>query len=115
MPKEDARIFLRVTDVKAELITDITDEDAIAEGIFNIYGRKEYDKSGWVYVDPKETKYPNSTTGSRPRQAFMWLWQKIHGRDAWARNDWVWRYVFERLEKSCVDGWLIPSKQKIGK
>jgi len=106
MPKEAARIFLRVTDIKAERINDITDEDAIAEGIFNIYGYgySGFNKAGWVYVDPKETKYPNSTTGVRPRQAFMWLWMKIHGQGAWALNDWVWAYKFERCEKPHDDG-----------
>lgn len=29
-----------------------------------------------------------------PVREFQWLWESIHGPDAWTRNDWVWRIEF---------------------
>lgn len=46
MPKEAARIFLRVTDVRVERLQDITDEQAISEGIVRMFDHMsdaEYD------------------------------------------------------------------------
>lgn len=47
MPKEAARIFLRVTDVRVERLQDITDEQAISEGIVRMFDHlsdAEYDE-----------------------------------------------------------------------
>jgi hypothetical protein len=83
MPREAARLFLRVTDVKAEQLWDITEEDAIAEGC------RKGDKYG-------ET----SSIALTAKQSFMWLWQKLYDRRdgcAWASNPWVWVIEFERI------------------
>lgn len=47
MPKEAARIFLRVTNVRVERLQDITVEDALAEGM-DKYIR--WDANPWVWV-----------------------------------------------------------------
>lgn len=49
MPKEAARIFLRVTDVRVERLQDITEEQAIHEGIFRLYDNLSDDEySAWA-------------------------------------------------------------------
>lgn len=85
MPKEAARIFLRVTDVRAEHLWDITEEDAIKEGF------RAGDQPG----------EGNSARSQTARQSFMWIWQRLYdkGPHPWASNPWVWVYEFERCEK----------------
>lgn len=85
MPKEAARIFLRVTDMRVERLQEITDEGAKAEGANNRIG---------VSDKMRETAI----------QRFQRIWDRtikpadlsIYG---WAANPWVWVYSFERCEK----------------
>lgn len=83
MPKEAARIFLRVTGVRAERLQDITAAECVKEGI------------------PKESLIEvgeNFTIGQ-----FDDLWNStIKKKDlplyGWKANPWVWVYEFERIE-----------------
>ncbi len=80
MPKEAARIWLAVTNVRIERVEDITEEQAHAEGFYR----------GWQHPD-----LPNSTPSETARQAFMWVWHKLYG----IMNDYVWVIEFTRIEK----------------
>lgn len=93
MPKEAARIFLKVTNVRVERLQDISEEDAIAEGV--LYERGvAYPHCGWFDF---EIKLP---VLSNPKNAFKSLWQSINGKKhPWDSNPWVWVYEFERIEK----------------
>lgn len=100
MPKEAARLFLRVTDVRAERLQEITAEGAQAEGIrgYNVgmgevaySAAQSYEEAGNVFHDD-------------PVGAFAALWVntvKIADlpRYGWAANPWVWVICFERCEK----------------
>lgn len=79
MPREAARIFLRVTEVRAERIQDITEEDAIREGVM-----------GWI------DKIIGGMTG---KTRFQRLWDKLNAARGygWDKNPWVWVYTFERI------------------
>lgn len=69
MPKELARIFLKVTSVRAERLKDITDEGCLSEGI------REFTKDGIV---KKYDTEPNMHTWQEmprtPKGAFEKLW-----------------------------------------
>lgn len=83
MPKKAARLFLRVTDVRAERVQKITAEDAKREGVCGLC----YDeKTG-------EEKYDITF--------FKVLWDKLNAKRGfpWEANPWVWVYEFERVEK----------------
>lgn len=85
MPREAARIFLRMTDVRVERLQEITEEQAILEG-FEAY----HSDSGY---------YEPATLG------FVETWDstiKIANRAiyGWEANPWVWVIEFERCEKS---------------
>ena len=87
MPKEAARIFLLVTDVRVERLQEITEADAIHEGFFKGWRDKDGDMA------------PSA------RNAFATLWNTtLKGQDerncCWAANPWVWVIEFERCEKS---------------
>ncbi|MBS6501861.1 MAG: hypothetical protein KH415_09550 [Clostridium sp.] len=78
MPKEAARIFLRVTNVRVERLQQIEHEDVLKEGL-----KASYD--GWV------SEWKNLWDSTIKK----FYWYK-YGFDA---NPWVWVIEFERIEK----------------
>ena len=78
MPRELARIFLRVTDVRVERLQDISERDAIAEGLADA------------------ARY----TPRRNIRRFADFWDSFNAKRgyAWATNPWVWVYTFERVQ-----------------
>lgn len=80
MPKEAARIFLKATDVRAERLQDITEEDAIAEGMSKTL------VDGVVFISAKGN--------------FHVLWDSLNIKRGygWEANPWVWVIEFERVE-----------------
>lgn len=69
MPRWASRITLLVTDVRVERLNDISEADAMAEGM------------------------PASVANS-PRVWFMTLWNRLHGPGSWEANPWVAVYGF---------------------
>lgn len=97
MPKEAARIFLKVTAVKAERLQDISEEDAIAEGIQPV---QDFDSgNGLSGRQMYENYLPKGYTEVLPIDSFQSLWQSINGPESWDENPWVWAYTFERCER----------------
>lgn len=97
MPKEDARIFLKVKDVRVERLQDITPKDAENEGVGNLfyedigYSEKNYGTE----VDPEY---------GIAKEQFAWLWESTIkksdiDRYGWNANPWVWVISFERCAK----------------
>lgn len=84
MPKEAARIWLKVTDVRVERLQDITSEQICKEGV--------------------EVEEPYVLNGEEKRYAFSSLWNSTIkksdlDRYGWDANPWVWVIEFERCEK----------------
>lgn len=96
MPKEAARIWLKVTDVRVERLQEITEDGAKAEGI-----NEEWAMSWWspTYYDQDSGGYP------KYRDTFAFeVWNKTIkksdiDRFGWNANPWVWVVEFERCEK----------------
>jgi hypothetical protein len=90
---QDARIFLKVTDIKVERACDISEEDAIKEGIESIEqkGKLRVWKN---YLSPKTPFYGNNSILS-----FRSLFESINGPDSWEK--WVWVYSFNQIDKPC--------------
>lgn len=98
MPKEAARIWLKVTDVRVERLQDITEEQAYMEGT-DPWDEACYANNGWhpTLADPDSGGNPNIIDG------FHELWNStikkserdLYGFDA---NPWVFVYEFERIE-----------------
>ena len=78
MPREAARIFLRVTDIRIEKLQDISEEDAIAEGC-------PYGKSDGIFDYAVGDKH------------FPTLWANINGEQSWEDNPYVWVISFEKI------------------
>ena len=73
MPREAARIFLRVTDVRVERLQDIDDDGVVAEGL---------------EIGAEFDELWNRTLSKSDRAKF-----------GWAANPWVWVIKFERCER----------------
>jgi len=92
MPFAAARIFLRVKSVRVERLQDISERDAIAEGI----------ERNPIANGDGETVYKSYITGvytCYPYVSFRTLWQSINGPESWVANPWVWVVEFERITK----------------
>ena len=84
LPRVFSRLTLVVTGVKVERLQDISEADAVAEGIepvldFMPYGNhwKRYRDGGWNgYVD-------------NPIGSYASLWTEINGSGSWEANPWV--------------------------
>lgn len=77
MPKEAARIWLKVTDVRVERLQDMTDDDAEAEGCF------DYTSTALGFPDVWDSTIKKSDID----------------RYGWDANPYVWVIEFERCEK----------------
>lgn len=90
MPRWASRILLEITSVRVERLQDISDEDAIAEGICRV-------GPGWErwHADPDDTEHTGST--QKPRLSYLGLWESINGAGSWDANPWVWVVEFKRV------------------
>lgn len=88
MPKDACRIFLKVKSVRVERLQDISEEDAIAEGIEAQPKDNRFYKN-YIRID---LKWCDSSVRS-----FETLWQSINGEQSWKDNPWVWVIEFERV------------------
>lgn len=99
MPKEAARIWLKVTDVRLERLQEINEKQACMEGT-DPWDEVCYENNGWhpTFSDPDSGGDPNMIDG------FHKLWNSTIkksdlDRYGWDANPWVWVIEFERCEK----------------
>lgn len=70
----DSPVTLEITNVRVERVQDISDDDALAEGVAE-------------------------RSGLRPVFAFSELWDSINGKKhPWSSNPWVWILEFKLME-----------------
>lgn len=91
MPKEAARIWLKVTDVRVERLQEITEEEAGAEGAVDNRG----------FIHSYDNEYTHIHTA---REDFAEIWNNTvkksdFDRYGWDANPWVWVIEFERCDK----------------
>ena len=84
MPAKYARYFIEITDVRCELLKDITTEDIRKEG----FQRK--DITGICGVD-----IPSAL---EMIEAYAALFDKINGKGTWESNPYVWVYTFKLID-----------------
>lgn len=104
MPRWASRIDLRITQVGVEKLQDISDEDALAEGIVKVYcgvtGADIYAHFGAIAVNSEAEKIMVDVNfiAETAKKAFEKLWVSINGQKSWDANPWVWGVEFERLK-----------------
>ena len=76
MPRLARRITLEVTSVRVERLQDISDADALAEGV----------------------DQTNTSIGGYATERCKQLWKSINGPESWSANPWVWVIEFKRVQ-----------------
>lgn len=89
MPKEAARLYLKVKDVRIERLQEISEDDALAEGA-----------DAGEYLDEQG----NLMDVYYPHEDFAHIWDSvIKNADlpiyGWDANPWVWVIEFERYDR----------------
>lgn len=110
MPRWASRLTLYVTEVRVERLQDISEADAIAEGI----ARDTVGNVREFFVDQESTKdmrddMPlyfvrgddrDDALCFTAREAYSRLWESINGVGTWDENPWVAAYTFVPLLKN---------------
>ena len=81
MPRWASRLTLTVTDVRVQRLQDISEADAIAEGVI-------HDSFGGWRGHEGTIGYPTAIW------AYHHLWNSLHGPGAWDANPWVVALTF---------------------
>ena len=93
MPRSACRILLEITDVRIERLNDISEKDAIAEGIESIQ-LSGNEGNWWNNYQAKDIQSGYSC----PINSFKSLWQSINAKtQPWESNPWVWVVEFKRI------------------
>jgi len=84
LPRWASRLTLEIIKVRVERVRDISEKDAIAEGLTpGLFGG--------TY------RAPGFALDRDARGAYEALWIKINGQESYDRNDWVWAVDFKRI------------------
>jgi hypothetical protein len=105
MPRWASRITLEVVKVRVERVQEISEEDAICEGIYPLLAItpfiriKKFAAPGImatnVYGEHDDLRFSTAT------DAFKELWNSINAKRGceWDVNPWVWVIEFKRIKK----------------
>jgi len=109
---------LRITGIKCERLSEISDEDCLREGIMQVQWKQwleqdindfspqkfrtldlftlplYWDECAADIIEDEKAWMANS-----PKTAFAVLIQKMMGRETWKRNPWVFAYEFELITR----------------
>lgn len=102
MPRWASRLTLTVTDVRVQRLQDISEEDAIAEGIYRVDGftmRNGSDHADWSWQS-EDCSF--DLNGSNAREGYERLWNSINGTGSWEANPWVVAVSFS-VERRNID------------
>lgn len=100
MPRWASRITLEVVSVRVERLQEISEADAISEGVQSVrdhYGDPSIPLMhcgtvAWQRYDGAACAAPSA------QLSYQSLWESINGPGSWAANPWVWVVEFKRLE-----------------
>jgi hypothetical protein len=81
MPKRWSRLMLEITGIRVEKVQDISEADAIAEGV----------------RCPLTTSPHGHDASCSPVALYSDLWRRINGPDSWTANPLVWVLEFKKV------------------
>ena len=100
MPASEARYFVRIEDVYPQRLQDISEEDAIKEGVESSVDFPDCYK----FYSPLKQFTSKSLNGGIPLcktavVSFATLIDSINGKGTWDKNPWVWVYKIKLVDK----------------
>jgi len=92
MPKKFCRLWLEVTDVRVQRVQEISEEDAITEGVRVTEAHR---MNAQLFAECR----PDLPPIAPAQQAFCELWDSINAKRGYPRdsNPWVWAISFKRI------------------
>ena len=84
MFRNRSRITLEITSVRVERLQDISEADALAEGIIQL------PDGGFSVADTRHYS-------DHPAESYASLWETINGKGSWDLNPWVWVIEFKKI------------------
>lgn len=93
MPRWASRITLEIVNVRVERLGEISEADAIAEGVGD-NGRE--DDRGRTFQDYRKKSEFCSFVSAK--SSYWTLWESIHGPGSWAPERWVWVGDVKKVE-----------------
>ena len=100
MPRWASRITLEIVSVRVERLQNISEEDAIAEGVYceNVIvssyyanGHHEVGECRYFFHGGPDEGFESAV------DAYTALWDSINGEGSWEKNPWVWVIEFRRI------------------
>jgi hypothetical protein len=89
MPRKASRIQLEITGIRVERLQDISEDDAVAEGI-QLFSDGTFKN----YLLEDHFDQP----GLLPIESYKSLWETINGPSSWDANPWVWVVEFKVIK-----------------
>lgn len=84
MPRWASRITLEITEIRVQRLQEISEKDAIAEGL-------------WASGFAAGVCHPHGQENCR-RCGYASLWERINGKGSWDANAYVWALTFRRID-----------------
>jgi hypothetical protein len=123
MPRRASRLTLTVTDVRVQRLHEISEADAVAEGVEPIRcewwqgfvrhadgSRSMMEAFGADGPPPADFEHPEKQVLERSaRDEFRNLWNSLHDPDAWDANPWVCAISFD-VHRCNIDQLPTPSR-----
>lgn len=75
--------MLEITEIRAERLQEISEQDALAEG---------------VTIKPDAEIAARVARETPARMEYWALWESINGAGSWDANPWVWVLTFRRVK-----------------
>lgn len=96
MPRWASRLTLEVTGVRVERLQDISEADALAEGVQKDWFNDGGESPGrYLYFTAQTLEGCGHDSGVK---AYRELWESINGPGSWEANPWVWVVKFRKVE-----------------
>ena len=93
MPKWASRITLEVTAIRAEKVKEISEQDAIIEGVEFKTPKITSAATGWKHY---RSGFHNAKNAIH---SFFTLWEKINGEESLDSNPFVWVITFKNIKQ----------------
>ena len=92
MPRWASRITLEIVSVRVERLNEISEDDAMAEGVETTMRAVSPSQTVEVF---KDYFAPGAHHQRDARGSFSSLWESINGAGSWDANPWVWVVEFK--------------------
>lgn len=104
MPRWACRLLLEVTEVRVQRVQEISEDDAVAEGV------KHCVRDLATCADGSVDSCEEVAMSLDSRRAFAALWDSINAKRgySWESNPWVWAVTFKRLTADQADTQVKP-------